>query len=242
MQTTPLPYNEAERLEALYLTGLLDSAPDPVFDAITLKAAQLTECPMALITLVDKDPQWFKSKIGLTAQTVPRDWSVCTHTILLSRGSILVVPDMRLDQRFATSPLVTDEPFLQFYAGAPIEAPGGQNIGTICCVDLNPRADFSEHQSNQLKELASKASNAVSDVIQAKALQSISPVDRKLGERLKQARVDAELSLEDISQELSISLCEIRAMESGALRIKAATLQKLSSLLGVSVRYFFQDL
>jgi diguanylate cyclase len=72
MQNIPLPYNETERLEALYVTGLLDSTPDPVFDAITLKVSQLTDCPSAIIGLIDKDELWLKSKIGLTVQNVPR--------------------------------------------------------------------------------------------------------------------------------------------------------------------------
>ncbi|MFT5509821.1 MAG: GAF domain-containing protein [Hyphomicrobiaceae bacterium] len=242
MQNIPLPYNETERLEALYVTGLLDSTPDPVFDAITLKVSQLTDCPSAIIGLIDKDELWLKSKIGLTVQNVPRRWSFCAYTILSSTDDILVIPDAHLDHRFASSPIVTGAPFFRFYAGAPIKSPDGYNIGAVGAMDTKPRADLSEHQGNQLKALAQEVSNAISDIGQEKAFQQSNPVDQKLGERLRQARVNAQLSQEDVASRLDISTEEMQRMESGVLRTEATLLLELSRILGVSMRSFFHDL
>jgi signal transduction histidine kinase/ActR/RegA family two-component response regulator len=134
----PLPANEAARLAALYRYNLLDTAAEAAFDDLTLLAAQLCHTPMALISLVDAKRQWFKAKVGLTLTEVPRDVSFCAYTIL-HPDEVFVVPDALADQRFANNPLVTADPHVRFYAGAPLVTPEGFALGTLCIMDRIPR-------------------------------------------------------------------------------------------------------
>src|SRR5688572_16608695 len=104
-----LPSNEIERLAALYQYNILDTAPEQVFDDLTLLAAHICDTPIALITLLDADRQWFKSKVGLTLTEISRELALCNYTIL-EAGELFVAPDTLADERFATHPLVTSEP------------------------------------------------------------------------------------------------------------------------------------
>jgi PAS domain S-box-containing protein len=130
--------DEARRLAALRELGVLDTLPEAAFDTITATAAQLCGVPIALISLVDAQRQWFKSNVGLTgvAET-PRDVAFCDHAI--RDGALFEVPDTTRDPRFADNPLVTGAPDIRFYAGAPIVMPGGERIGTVCVIDRAPR-------------------------------------------------------------------------------------------------------
>lgn len=132
-----LPVNEAARLEALRRYAILDTAPEQAFDDLTLLAAQVCDVPIALISLVDSDRQWFKSKIGTTVNGSAREISFCGHAIL--QPELFVVPDTSEDVRFATNPLVTDEPHIKFYAGAPLTTTDGHAIGTLCVIDRRRR-------------------------------------------------------------------------------------------------------
>lgn len=128
---------EAARLEALYQYQILDTPPETEFDNLTQLAAQICQTPIALISLVDRDRQWFKSKIGLTVSETHRNLSFCTHAILQSDP--LIIENATLDQRFVTNPLVNGEPHIRFYAGFPLVTPAGHRIGTICVIDRSPR-------------------------------------------------------------------------------------------------------
>ncbi len=132
-----LPPDEERRLAALHALGLLDTPAEERFDRLTRLAAALFEVPVALVTLVDRDRQWFKSRHGLGLLETHRDASLCAHALL--GGDIMVVPDTRLDGRFADNPLVAGAPRLRFYAGCPLRDADGACVGTLCLVDTRPR-------------------------------------------------------------------------------------------------------
>lgn len=144
MTSAPLPPNEARRLTVLHELGLLDTAPEEPFDALAQSAARLTNCPIALITLVDERRQWFKAAHGLPLRETPRDLSFCTHAIL--GEALFEVPDARDDARFAANPLVRGEPHMRFYAGVPLQFRGA-TLGTLCVIDTQPRGLSGEQRA-----------------------------------------------------------------------------------------------
>ncbi|WP_349745145.1 bifunctional diguanylate cyclase/phosphodiesterase [Roseateles cavernae] len=134
----PLPAQELERLKDLQALGLLDSARDPAFDDLVSLAAEWCEVPIAAISLVDANRQWFKARCGLDAGETPRDQSFCTHAIL-KPDELMQVRDALLDPRFADNPLVTGELGIRFYAGAPLLSTKGYALGALCVIDRKPR-------------------------------------------------------------------------------------------------------
>ncbi|PWF44050.1 helix-turn-helix domain-containing protein [Massilia glaciei] len=146
----PVPQTEQRRLAALAHSGLVDSPPDHAFDRITWLAAQITGCPMALVSLLTTKRQWFKSRIGIAAAETPREHAFCSHAILGSDG--LVVTDAREDSRFSANPLVLGEPHIRFYAGLPVSDPEGNRLGTLCVLDSRPRS-LTVDQLRALREL-----------------------------------------------------------------------------------------
>ena len=129
--------DDSARLQALDRYGILDTEPEAAFDDLTQLAAHIFVVPIALVSLVDAKRQWFKSKVGLHVRETPKEISFCIHAI--QEKQIFEVPDALQDARFRTSPLVTGDPRIRFYAGAPLATPDGQNIGTLCLIDRVPR-------------------------------------------------------------------------------------------------------
>ncbi|WMC11009.1 sensor domain-containing diguanylate cyclase [Oceanimonas pelagia] len=144
---------QAQRLAALAAYEILDTPPEAAFDEITELAALICDVPAAVINFIDRDRQWFKSERGLGIRETPLDISICAHVILQSE--LFVVPDIRLDPRFAHFPLVTGEPHLRFYAGALLKSPDGIPIGTLCVLDYQPR-ELSQKQRTALITLANQ--------------------------------------------------------------------------------------
>lgn len=134
----PLPKNESARLEALRQYEILDTDPEEVFDDITRLAAYICQTPIAVISFVDRDRQWFKARVGLDPTETSRDCAFCAHAIL--QETPMVVPDALADLRFADNPLVTAAPSIRLYAGAPLITPEGFRLGTLCVIDRVSRA------------------------------------------------------------------------------------------------------
>ena len=134
----PKPDNEAARLRALSEYRILGSKPEESYDNITSMAALICHAPIALISIVDHDRQWFKSKVGLEMEETPRDWSFCAHTILSPKP--MVVEDALFDDRFKDNPLVKNEPHIRLYAGFPLHTNTHHRIGTLCVIDRMPKS------------------------------------------------------------------------------------------------------
>ncbi len=142
METSSLP--ERMRLRTLALYRVLDTAAEQTFDDLTRLAAAICKAPIGLVSLVDEHRQWFKSRVGLDAPETPREVAFCSHAI--ESDELFVVEDATRDERFCDNPLVTGEPDIRFYAGAPLRVANGHRLGTLCVIDRKPRALDSDQQ------------------------------------------------------------------------------------------------
>jgi diguanylate cyclase (GGDEF)-like protein len=155
MPPAPIPVTETERLAALRSYDVLDTACEHAFDNIAQLAAQLTGTPMSLVSLIDAERAFFKARHGLDAVEAPRDHAFCAYAIL-NPTEAMVVPDTRLDSRFADNPFVTGAPDIRFYAGIPLVNPEGAALGTLCVLDHRPR-EMDQAQRQNLARLAETA-------------------------------------------------------------------------------------
>lgn len=173
---------ELQRLAALHDSGLLDQPNDPFFDRITRLAANALGAEIALVSLVDADRQWFKSAHGLAVRETPRAHSFCAHAI--EQEGIMVVPDARQDPRFMTNPLVTGEPEIAFYAGAPLVTSDGHALGTLCVIDRSPRAVFDGTSRQILLDLAASVMDEVERVRRDRHAERLQIVADELQHRM----------------------------------------------------------
>jgi PAS domain S-box-containing protein len=206
---TPLPENEAERLAALHGLDILDTPPELAYDELSALAAYICQTPIALISLVDADRQWFKSRVGLSADQTPRDVAFCAYAIL--QPDLLVVPDASADERFAKNPLVTSPPGIRFYAGVPLVTADGHALGTLCVID---------HQPRQLTDEQARALRALSHQVMAQL--------RLREQLLQQRRINAELTR--ANEELRLAGAHRQRMEQ-ALRESE---QRLDLSMGIT--------
>lgn len=144
--------NEEERMKSLESYAILDTLSETEFDNLTFLAAQICDTPISLVTFIDNDRQWFKSRIGLDVFQTPRDYAFCTHAIN-QPNDVFIVPDSREDERFYDNPVVTGEPNVIFYAGVPLVTEKGLPLGTLCVIDQVPR-ELTANQILSLKALA----------------------------------------------------------------------------------------
>ena len=179
--------HEAERLKTLRGYEILDTPDEEPFDRIVRLVCVTLDVPIALISLIDQDRQWFKARVGLRARQTARDISFCDRAI--RRDAPMVVPDALLDDRFRDNPLVTGEPHIRFYAGVPLTMPGGHNIGTLCAIGRNPR-EVTPAQIAALEDLA----GTVVDLLEYRRLATTDPLTGALSRRAVEAQWLKEVS------------------------------------------------
>jgi diguanylate cyclase (GGDEF)-like protein len=156
-----IPQDEQARLETLRSLSILDTPPEERFDRLTRMAKRQLGVPIALVSLIDENRQWFKSCLGLGVNETSRDISFCGHAIL--GNDIFIIPDAQKDDRFADNPLVVGDPKIRFYAGYPLKAPNGHKLGTLCIVDQQPR-NLGAEDLEALEDLASMVEHEISAI------------------------------------------------------------------------------
>ncbi len=171
------PPHEESRIRALQSYSILDTAAEQAYDDLTSLASVVCRTPIAIISLVDEDRQWFKAKIGLDATETSRDFAFCAHAILTPED-VLVVRDATSDVRFSDNPLVTGDPQIRFYAGAPLVTPSGEALGTICVIDHTPR-ELDAEQTEALRALSRQV------VTQLELRRALADLKTKSAEQLK---------------------------------------------------------
>ena len=205
-----IPVHENERLAVLQDYDVLDSASEVAFDDVTRLAAQICQAPVALISLIDQDRQWFKSALGLSASQTSRDVAFCAHAIL-DPDRVLEVRDAHLDPRFSNNPLVTGEPNIRFYAGAPLVTPDGFALGTLCVIDHLPRA-LSTEQKTALSALSR-------NVMAQLELRRVRAAHRKTKAKLRESE-DRALELAQFKHAVDQTLDAVWIFDADSLRLE----------------------
>jgi GAF domain-containing protein len=210
----PMPVDEEARVQALEEYQVLDTEPEQEYDDLTFLASHICGTPMALMSLLDSDRQWFKSRVGITQNQTPRDVAFCAYAIL--HENLFVVQDAKEDPRFASSPLVTEDPGIRFYAGAPLITPTGHAVGTICVMDRQPRTLTAE-QHRALEALGRQ-------VVKQLELRKTILEQERMEEDLRAARAASD-SANRIKTRYVASLSnELRTPLNAVVRLSAALL------------------
>jgi signal transduction histidine kinase len=207
MQKPELPKDETDRQEALDSYQVLDTLPEKDFDDLVLLASTICQSPIALISLIDSDRQWFKAKVGLNADQTARDISFCGHAIL--EQQVFVVPNATTDPRFADNPLVTGDLHLNFYAGAQLKTPEGFHIGTLCVIDHKPKVLSAE----QVEALSAIARQVIGQLELRKNLRALELKSQELNE----AHIAAQASAQAKGDFLAVMSHEIRTPMNGII-------------------------
>jgi signal transduction histidine kinase len=227
MKVAPLPPIERERISKLESYQILDTPPEEPFDRITRLVSQLIGVPIALVSLVENERQWFKSRQGLAAQETPRDIAFCSHAIL--QDDLLEISDTLADPRFADNPLVTSEPSIRFYAGAPLNTPDGFKLGTLCVIDRKPKK-LSDDERQILTDLACV-------IVDEMELRIALKLSRQRMAREIESQLLKDEFVSTISHELRTPLTSIRGtlslLESGRI---GALPEKVGNLIGIASR------
>ncbi|WP_126147894.1 sensor domain-containing diguanylate cyclase [Synechococcus elongatus] len=211
LQCIPTRFEE-QRLAALYRYGILDTPPEQHFDDLTQLIAAICEVPIALISLIDRDRQWFKSRVGLEDDSSPRSTSFCGHAI--QQEDLFIVEDAKADPRFVDNPFVTQEPHIRFYAGSPLITDDEQILGTLCVIDRKPR-HLNDLQQQALRILSRQVIRELElrrSLYQAEHRWSLARFKRRLG-NLVRSSLDldqiCQLAAQELGETLEIDHCSI---------------------------------
>lgn len=189
--------DESERLNTLESYGIVDTPREVEFDQLTRLASHICQTPVALVSLVTADRQWFKSRVGLEADETPLDISFCTQALL--EPDLLVVPDTTKDPRFAHNPLVRNEPHLRFYAGAQLRSPDGYGLGTLCVLDYRPR----QLSNDQLTSLRMLADHVMHLLERRRTLKRQTEITARLQRRIEAYRTNRRMVSHDLRSPLT---------------------------------------
>src|SRR3954468_5854879 len=217
----PIPRNEPERLAELHDFEILDTGSEAVFDAITLLASHICETPIALITLIDSDRQWFKSKVGVTLSETSRDIAFCAHAIMTE--DLFILPDASKDKRFAQNPLVRSHPRIRFYAGAPLITRNHHALGTLCVIDRVPRK-LTRDQEQALRALSQQVMAQLDSRRQIKEMQR----------RLQQQRDEYAT----LSRQLTQASARQRSLQESLRRIRHELRTNSKSIMNLADQAF----
>lgn len=201
MKIAPFPIDEALRMKDLQTYGILDSENEKEYDDLVELASQICDCPIALITFVDKDRQWFKARKELVETQTSRDVAFCSHTIL--QNEVMIVTDTKPDERFSDNPLVTGELQIGFYAGAPIYSSSGFKLGSVCVIDHIKKHELSDKQKNALKIIAQQVSKLLELRVKNKLIIKHTEAQIKAEKRVSQLTIsESDIKDNSIAYEL----------------------------------------
>ena len=230
MATYPIPPDEEDRLNLLHALNILDTPSEEAFDRMTRLVALILDVPIALVSLVDTDRQWFKSRIGIDENETPREVAFCAHAI--AQTTPLIVTDTKQDSRFMSNALVTGNPNIRFYAGVPLRSIGGLAIGTLCAIDSKPR-QLSPDEISILVDLAA----LVSKEMQMREVL----LSHARSEQAIQAMEDIEARFRTIFERAGIGIAMV-APDGGWLRVNDALCQIVGYSQDELLKLTFQDI